>query len=467
MRGCLFWEATSFMALAIALSSLPAHAQSDPSASVGQEPTPQSPQGGTNPSGPAQQGQDAGSDNIVKPPVFSPPEMEVRPIGSSTSLPSYDPLLRWGPVYVREVELLQSYDQITNVPGSNPGGIFNQGSFNSTILRTNIVYDRQLGQNRLTLQYAPRLTVVNGHVSGDYANQTTEFDWVQQLSPRWTLGLSNSFSYFAVRSLYGDYFLDVNAVTGTNVPTSILNAGGSWLNTNTQASFAYALSPTSSLSVAPFFGYGHVGGQINGPSTADIYQYGSKFAWTKQLSPSRGVTADYYYRMVGDLGNATVYNSGEIGVFQQLGASTVLAANVGVLSAGFASGTQWDFMGSVQASRSIGRSTVSIGYYRGFPLFSELNSQGVAQRVDGNVRLNLSQKWYWNVQGGYQDSLSSIIIDVSTKYVSTEMGYNLTPQISCFVSYAHQTQSATNPNLLAGTRDYILGGLRWTARPAN
>jgi hypothetical protein len=246
-----------------------------------------------------------------------------------------------------------------------------------------------------------------------------------------------------------------------------LNGGGTWLNTTTAANFAYALSPTSSLSVAPFFGYGRVTGQINASNTTDLYQYGSKFAWTKQLSPFRSIRATYYYRIVGDLGNGTPYQSGEFGISQQLGPSTVIGANAGVLSEGFASGTQWTFSGSVQASRKLGRAIASIGYYRGLPLFPELNSQGVAQRVDGNIRLNLSERFYWSVQGGYENSLTASVINVAGQYVSTEAGYSLTPQVSFLVSYARQLQTGSDPNLLVGTRNYFLGGIRWIARPVN
>jgi hypothetical protein len=454
------WKGILLTVLAITLSTLPAHAQS------GQDPVTPARQGDPNPSSPPQQGQDGDVDHSVKTPMPVPPEMEIRPIGSSTPLPTYDTLLRWGPLYIRDAEFLQSYDRISDVPGPTPG-VFNQGSFSSSILRTSIVYDRQLGQNRLTLQYSPRITVINGHVSGDFVNQTVAFDWIQQLSPRLTLGISNSFGYFSIRNLYGDYFLNLNTAPGTNVPSSFLDAGGTWLNTTTQATFAYALSPTSSVSVAPFFGYGRVTGQTNSPNGQDTFQYGSRFAWSKQLSPFRSVTAAYYYRIVRSLGTGVPYQGGEVGISQQLGAATVIGATVGALSEGYTTGTRWNLSGSVQASRGIGRTVVSIGYYRGFALFSELNSQGVAQRVDGSFRLNLSQRWYWTVHGGYEDSLSSSIANVSGKYVSTEFGYNLTPQISCFASYARKTQAGNFQNLLAGTRDYVLGGIRWTARPAN
>jgi len=467
MAWQFFSKGLTILGLAVILSAPSARAQSGPPASQGQEqqqPPPDKP-AEPNPSGPPQQSPDSSTDSNAKSPLPLPPELEVRPIGSSAPMPTYDTLLRWGPLYVQEVELLQSYDRISNTTGTNIG-IFNQGSFNSTILRATIVYDKPVRQNRITIQYSPRLTVINGQVNGDFLNQTVRFDWIQQLSPRWTLGISNSVGYFSVRNLYGDYFLDVNAVTGTSVPTSILNAGGSWLNVDTTANFAYALSPTSSLSVAPFFGYGRVTGQVNALSANAEYQYGGQVVWNKQLSPFRSIRADYSYRVVGDLGNGVPYNNGDLGISQQLGPSTVLGVTVGVLSEGFLTGTQWAFSGSVQASRKVGRSTISIGYYRGLPLFSELNSQGVAQRADANFRLNMSERWYWTVEGGYEDSLSSRVIGVSGKYVSTELGYSLTPQVSLLVSYAHLIQAGTYPSLLVGTRDYALGGIRWTARPA-
>jgi len=136
----------------------------------------------------------------------------------------------------------------------------------------------------------------------------------------------------------------------------------------------------------------------------------------------------------------------------------------GLLTVGFAN-RQWNVSGSVQLSRKFGRSNAAVGYYRGFPLFSETATQGVAQRVDASYRLDLSQRWYSQVHGGYEDTLGSNATNFSGKYIAAEFGYNLTPRWSCFLTYAHKTQSGTDSRLFAGTRDFYSGGIRWSARP--
>jgi hypothetical protein len=360
---------------------------------------------------------------------------------------------------------MQSYDQISNV-SSGAQGVFNQGSFNASVLRASIIYDRMIGRNRLEIEYAPRLTIINGTVGSDYLNQTGSLNWVQTLSPRWTLGLSNSVGYFSVRHLYGDYFLDVNTVTPGTVPSSFLDGGGSWFNTNSQVTLAYAISPTSSLSISPNFAYSHVTGTLNGEVPTNIYQYGAELDWKKQLTPHRSINAVYYYRVVQDHTDTVPYQNGQVGITQELGPSTVFGANVGLISAGFGSGRDYALSGSVQLTRRFGHSEASIGYYRGMPLFSELASQGYSQWVQGNFRVDLSRRWYWSAQGGYEDSMTSKIVDVSGKFASTEVGYRITPQISGFFSYAYKTQGGSDPRLLTGTRSYYLGGVRWTARPA-
>jgi hypothetical protein len=392
-----------------------------------------------------------------------PSQAQIRPAGRSSPLLSYSSFLRWGPIYVRTMEFLQGYDQIDAAAGSNQG-IFNQRSFTSTVLRTDIIYDRQFKQSRLELQYSPRLTIVNGNVGSNYANQNANMNWVRQLSPRWTLAVNPSVTYMKVRQMYGDFFLDANAITGTNVPSSFLDGAGSWLTTTTQVTVAYALSPTSSVSLTPFFGYSHVGGQVNAAQPFSIYQYGGIVRWDKRLSPTKGVNANYYSRIVGDLGNGTLYQSGEIGYDQQFGPSTTVGVSAGLLTGGFAS-RQWNLSGSVQLSRKFGRSIGTVGYYRGFPLFAETASQGIAQRVDGTYRVDLSQKWYLQVQGGYENSLWSTAKSFSGKYVAAEAGYNLTPGWACLVTYARKIQSGTDSQLLAGTRNFYLLGLRWSARP--
>jgi hypothetical protein len=231
-----------------------------------------------------------------------------------------------------------------------------------------------------------------------------------------------------------------------------------------EVSVAYALSPTSSISVAPFFGYSQVGGQINSAQPLSIYQYGAKVRWDKRLSPTQGINANYYSRVVGDLGNGVLYQSGEVGYDHQFGPSTVVGVSAGLLTGGFVH-RQWNLSGSVALSRKFGRSRGTVAYYRGLPLFSETASQGVAQRVDGSYRLDLSQRWYSQVQVGYENSLWSTGTDFSGKYVAAELGYNLTPRWSCFMNYVHKTQSGTDPQLLVGARDFYSAGIRWSARP--
>ena len=176
------------------------------------------------------------------------------------------------------------------------------------------------------------------------------------------------------------------------------------------------------------------------------------------------MNASYYSRVVGDLGNGTIYQNGEIGYNQQFGPSTLVETSVGLLTEGFAH-RNWNVSGFAQLSRKLGRSTGAVAYYRGFPLFSETASQGVAQRVEAGYRLEPSQRWYSQVQGGYENSLSTTALHFSGKYIAAQFGYNLTPGWSSFVSYAHKTQSGTDARLLVGTRDFYSVGIRWSARP--
>ena len=414
------------------------------------------PDGNSSPSG----------DNPIKTPLLIPVETDILPIGSSSPLPSYETMLRWGPVYLRSLELIQSYDQLSNITGGAQG-IFNQSNFLSTILRTDIVYDKRMRQSRLVFEYAPRLTVVNGHVSSDFLNQNLSLNWVQVLSPRWTLNITNTFKYDSVRSPHGDYYLGVPSVIGSSVPSSFLDGAGSWLTASTSGRFTYVLSRTSAISINPMFSYGHTSGQIiTTPQGADVYQYGGHITWQKQLSPSRSLSADYHDQIVGSLGKGISYQGGEVGISQGIGPSTVVSISAGMLSAGFPSGRQWSFSGSVQAARTLGRSRGSIAYQRGLPLFAEVLLQGYSQRVDADYSLELSRRWYLRVQGGYEDTLTTGTPSVSGKFISSEIGHRLTSQISCYVSYAHKTQSGSIQNLLSGTRDYYMGGIRWDARAA-
>lgn len=408
--------------------------------------------------------QDAQStDSDAKPAAYGPTAQDIRAIGSSTPLPTYDTLLRWGPVYVRSMEVFQSYDRIFGATGATTG-IFNQDSFNATVLRTDIVYDHPTKLGRLVIEYAPRLTVVNGHVGADFVNQTLGLNFVQPLSPRWTLGLSDTFSYYSVRNLYGDYFLDVNTLTGATVPSSVLDSGGSWLNAGTQASFSYALSPTSSISIAPGFAYSRTTGLLNGPQATNGYQYSGTISWSKRLSPNFSLQADYGYRLVQSLGTRVPYENGDVGFSWQLGRYTTLGINAGMIAAGFTGNTDWAVSGSAQIAEKVGRSTFSIGYYRGVALFNEVGTQGISQVAQANYRVDLTQRLYWTASAGYESSLEKNVTDLSARFASAEVGYRISRQVDCFASYGYRIQSGGEP-LLAGRISSLIGGIRWSARP--
>lgn len=406
------------------------------------------------------------SDNTVKPPVYVPAEQEIRAIGSSVALPTYDTLLRWGPVYLRSMELFQTYTQVGDIT-SGAQGIYNQDTFNATVLRTDIVFDHPTKTGRFVVQYAPRIIVINGQVDADFLNQSLVANWVRPLSSRWTFGLSDNFSYYTVRNLYGDYFLDVNAVTGAAVPSSFLESAASWLNAGTRTSFSYALSPTSSLTISPGFNYSHTTGLINAPEPTNGYEYSGTLGWTKRMSANFSLSAEYGYRLVQSLGGHVPYHNGDLGFSWQLGSTTTIGLSAGVLTEGFATGTGWTVSGSAQIAEKWGRTIASIGYYRGTSLFNELGSQGVSQTAQATYRINLTRRLYWSAEGGYESSLTKNVADLSGKFASTEVGLQISPQVECFGSYGYKTQSAFgNSAILSGNVTTAIGGIRWTARPA-
>src|SRR6266478_2503893 len=106
----LSWKAIS-VSLILLLSYEPARAQ-DRSSSPQDEKRPTSgvPDYTAVDSGSSQDIPSSGIE--VKTPISIPPELEVRPLGSSYPLPpTYETLLRWGPVYVRSLELMQNYSK--------------------------------------------------------------------------------------------------------------------------------------------------------------------------------------------------------------------------------------------------------------------------------------------------------------------------------------------------------------------
>src|SRR5712692_2516892 len=178
----------------------------------------------------------------------------LRSIGRAESLGTSRAPLHWGPVGVRSAAITQYFGGVNLSDGS-----FDQW-IKTTVLQTNIVYDHRSRRSRLAIQYQPQLTIVNGRVLGNYSNQDLSLDTYYYLSPRWSMGINDSFRYYGNRNFYGGTFFDSDLTTGAVARNNFLDSPGQLISNATTVTFNYRLSQRTLFSMAPDFTYTHTSG---------------------------------------------------------------------------------------------------------------------------------------------------------------------------------------------------------------
>jgi hypothetical protein len=393
----------------------------------------------------------------------------VHQIGSSGLLAGNREGIGWGSLYIPSASVtgvVERFEGTTTLPGA---------TFDAAIFQTSVVYDHMLGRTtRLAIQYAPSMAIANGQVVGNFSNQNTSIDLLLYSRPRLNIRFDDTFSYYYAQQSFGFSYFDVNPSTSTTVTNAFLNGSNSWLSDSAYMSIAYAISPRSSITVAPSFIYSQSEGGTN-RSHAD--SYGGNVNWNYRLSERQTIGVAYNAQWIHEdspgnsstpIGTAsdTIYHSIALTAARQLSATWVVRGSAGVTTSSYSQTGQnlrgWSFYGSGEVVKQIGRrSSIGVNYSRGDTLSNGLISNEYADRVDISFRSELTKRLHCYVGGGYLKQVQSG--GFSGWYSSGDLQFLLAPRngIFAFFDFNRTQQSANTANLYQGNTDYFSFGLRW------
>lgn len=385
----------------------------------------------------------------------SPP---IRQISSAGFLTQSASPLRWGPFYVAYAQFAQIFEQ---------GNAFNgQSDFQNAAsqLSADIVFDKEFRHARIAVQYIPRVTILNGQVFGDFVNQDTGANVVFTLTPRLTLDLADHFTYYSSQDAFATIFLSSDAVSGTTLQRDFIEAPASWLSNSAIATFNYALSARTRISISPNYTYATTSGQSTATNFPTVNEYGVSASVTHDLTARSGVSASYTEQTDALPGSSyrTIYQSLQGGYFHSFKGGWSLSGSGGFITANFQTGRDWSASGSGSLVKSFRRSRAALAYYRGHTLSGYISRQ-FSDRADASYQLYLGRRWTMGGGVGYLRDLFTGN-GIWGKYGEANLSFGLASTVSLFGTYVYKWQRGDNVEVFSGNTSYVGLGIQWKAR---
>lgn len=407
-----------------------------------------------------QAGQPATQVNDSNPEPPHPPIAPASPLfrlGGGGLLTSNQSPLRLGPLFVSSAEVFGGLNRLTPSDSALP-----TVSQTGTVFRSDIVLDETYKKSRFTAQWEPHLSVLDGVSRGDAENIAVQAQTSFQFSERLGLTLSDNFSDFASRLLFGDFFFSSGtAETPVSQQNSFLDAPGHAISEQALAILSYRFSPLTTINLEPSYDYFHT--NTNSSLLNSTQEFSGELSINHITSPRTTVGMGYEAFEV-------IYTGSSASVFYQ----TVSGTYIHLLtpsfsfngSAGFSTFAipraprSWTFAGSANVVKSFRNGYVSLGYNRGLYL-ADYTTTEFTDRVDAQASVQFNQRFNARFGGGFQHE--SRTNGFQGRYADGELNLRLAPTLTLYGRYTFSYQSGDQQFLTTGTRNLYVAGLRWDA----
>ncbi len=456
------WRVAELL-LGLALLAPPlAYSQQPPDSGSTQDP------GSGNPSAQTQTtGTDSGINQSEPNPAATTQGLFARALNSASPLPGDKGPLQWGWFSVRSASFLEYFNDVTL---DNPGMPPESENLSSSQLSTTIVVSHAFGasrQTQLTIQYAPSLFISEGHLYTNALNQSAGLDTTIRLSPRWSMQISDRFSYLGNQRYFSGLSLGVDYSLGTVVQNTFLNGPGTVIYNSAGATFSYLWSPLTTVSFTPSLGYENSTGAVDSGQNLSALYAGGQLNVTRALTATQTVGISYLAQYAEYTNTSSTAGPQSNGLLQdllinygkQIGASWRL--NLGL---GFASSTNGDSQTSLAASAGISKSfrrmDFAVHYYRGHQ-FNGYITSSTTDRVDFVNTIRWTRRFITNTSAAYFETPGTATPGPSGFYATEQLSFGLSRTLSLTSGIAFAKQTGDGVYLQSGQTRMATLGITW------
>ncbi len=393
-------------------------------------------------------------------PSTPPGRSDMRQLGTARRLlGDQRGLLRWGRLYIQSAEFLQMVGDFNDPKGQKTRNVL------ASTFRTNLVYDKPLRRGRLSFQYQPHLFIIDGRVLRDFANQSAAFDWSQELSPRWSMGITDLFTFYSGRNRFGGFFLSSDVFTGETLQNPFLDLATNLISNRSLLSFRYQMSRRTWLSLGPSFSFSEAFGPERLSTRNQIVGMGvtlnHSLTATKVIQLAYSAELSRFSRNFDN----RFYQSFGVGYSQLVGRSLWVHVGLGASTAtthGIPGRRDWTPTASAGLVKSFRSSALTATYQRSYNLGGYLTNRYV-DRFDLGYNRQLTRKWQAALGFGFLHE-DATVANVSGRYATAQVSYPLLRNVRWFASASHKWQRGDEFHVTTGNRNVFVTGIRWEAR---
>lgn len=413
-------------------------------------------------------GREGGATQSEPSPAATTQGLFARALNSASPLAGENGPLQWGWISVRSASFAEYFN---NVTFANPGMLPVSQDLKASQLSTSIVLNHAFGASRatlLTVQYAPSLSIVEGNVYTNALNQTAGVDTTFQLSPRWSLQVSDRFSYYGNQRYFSGLSLGVDYSLGTVAQNDFLNGTGRVIYDTVGASFAYLWSPRTTLSFAPTFGYQNSTGAVNSVQNLTAFYGGGQVTVSHALSATQTVGISYTGQYGSYTNTSTIAGPQSNSFLQdllitygkQVGASWRLSLGLGLVNS-TGNNSQTGLAASAGITKSFSRMDFALNYYRGHQ-FNGYITSGSSDRIDLVNTIRWNRRFTTSSSAAYFLTAGSSTPGRSGVYATEQLSFGLTRVLSLTGSIAYTKQTGDGVYVQNGHTRFATVGIAWS-----
>jgi len=383
-----------------------------------------------------------------------------RQIGTAGLLAGSPTGLHWGRLYVPTADVRGIVEQLDG-SGGQPNEVFTSTLFDGTV-----IFDREFRNQRIAVQYQPRLAITDGQVVKNFSNQNTSLDAIIYSRPRWNIRFGDTYQYYYTQQSIDNLYLDVDSITSTTVTNSFVDGPDRWLSNSAYVSVSYAFSQRLSTTVTPRYSYMESG---VGASFNVGQLYGGDFSLNYRTSGKQTVGFQYLSQVIHEKtspNSNTIYQTVAGTIERQISPRWLVKGSAGITTASFGDNSrQWYAYGTFGLVRAFLRSSLALNYSRGDSFSNGFISDQFTDRVDVTYRSQLTKRLVWALGGGYLRE--AVTGGFQAKYADTQLNVLMAPKASLyfFAGYAFKNQAGNSLGLFVGDQHLGSFGIRWQPTP--
>jgi hypothetical protein len=391
-----------------------------------------------------------------------PVDTQIHPAGKAVPWFGNGSPLKWGPFSIGNFTYQHVNDNFQPI-GAQPSE-----DVTLNILRTSVVFDQYLwGKQRLVLQWEPQLATLNGDVAGNAGfDNALVLGTTFQITPRLTVTLKDAFADVHARQLYPPGYLAVDEQAGNLIQNNFLQNAGSYLSEEASAVVSYLVSPKTTLTFSPDYKYIKAMNDQEVLYLANGHQIANTVALTRALTEHQSVGALYTLELLrqddaaGVPGNS-YFHTAALFYANRLSATWSIRGEFGVNAARYPGliPSRNALAGTLSVVKTFNTGSFSLGYTRGRTNNNFLTAQ-IGDLVQAAYSQHLTRRLAWNTGLGYYRETGADPRNMGNT-AGTGLELEILKNVFLEGSYTHLFQKSNTPQLLSGTRNTVVFGMKW------